>query len=77
MQFAQRWLGIGHTGLTADDATASPGYYALHTLKDGGDSPALFCWAFLAIAVFGAGPWSIDGLRRPRAQATALETADA
>jgi len=45
--------------------------------ENGGDAPVLFCWAFLAIAVVGAGPWSVDALRRPRAQAAALETADA
>jgi putative oxidoreductase len=45
-------------------------------LENGGDAPVLFCWAFLAIAVVGAGPWSVDGMRRPRAEATTLETAD-
>jgi putative oxidoreductase len=45
--------------------------------ENGGDAPVLFCWAFLAIAVVGAGPWSVDALRRPRAQAAALETVDA
>jgi len=50
--------------------------HGLLPLENGGDAPVLFCWAFLAIAVVGAGPWSVDGMRRPRARATTLETAD-
>lgn len=37
---------------------------ALLPLQNGGDVPALFCWAFLAIAVVGAGPLSVDAMRR-------------
>ena len=51
--------------------------HALLPLQNGGDAPALFCWAFLAIAVVGPGRWSIDGLRRTGAQAPAYETVDA
>jgi putative oxidoreductase len=51
--------------------------HALLPLENGGDAPALFCWAFLAIAVVGAGPWSVDGLRRPRARTAPMEPADA
>jgi hypothetical protein len=51
--------------------------HRLLRLENGGDAPAPFCWAFLAIAVVGACPWSADGLGRPRARATALGTADA
>lgn len=46
-------------------------YFTVHQpngllpMQNGGDAPALFCWAFLAIAVVGAGPWSVDALRRP------------
>ena len=32
---AQAWLDAQHSGLTAGEATAFPGYYTLHTLKDG------------------------------------------
>jgi len=45
-------------------------YFTVHQpngllpLQNGGDAAALFSWAFLAIAVIGAGPWSIDALRR-------------
>jgi putative oxidoreductase len=37
---------------------------ALLPMQNGGDTAALFCWAFLAIAVVGSGPWSVDALRR-------------
>jgi putative oxidoreductase len=37
---------------------------ALLPSQNGGASAALYCWAFLAIAVIGAGPWSLDALRR-------------
>ncbi|AEV85083.1 integral membrane protein [Actinoplanes sp. SE50] len=40
-------------------------YFTVHQLhgplplRNGGDTPALFCWSFLVIAA-GAGSWSID-----------------
>lgn len=34
--------------------------------QNGGLTSALYCWAFLAIAALGAGPWSIDALLRRR-----------
>ncbi|AEV84776.1 membrane protein [Actinoplanes sp. SE50] len=49
--------------------------HGLLPLENGGDAPALFCWAFLAIAVVGAGRWSLDALRRSRTPS--LETVDA
>ncbi|MGC9670896.1 DoxX family protein [Planosporangium sp. 12N6] len=55
----------------------------LWPLVNGGESAALFCWAFLAIAVLGAGPWSLDAqLGRPRhdratGSAPRMEAADA
>jgi putative oxidoreductase len=51
--------------------------HALLPLENGGDAPALFCWAFLAIAVVGAGPWSIDERRRATARAELPEPAGA
>jgi putative oxidoreductase len=51
--------------------------HALLPLENGGDAPALFCWAFLAIAVVGAGPWSIDEMRRTPASAEVPEPAEA
>ena len=35
---------------------------ALLPIQNGGVTPALYAWAFLAIAVLGAGPWSVDAL---------------
>jgi putative oxidoreductase len=35
---------------------------ALLPIENGGVTPALYAWAFLAIAVIGAGPWSADAL---------------
>jgi putative oxidoreductase len=39
---------------------------ALFPTQNGGVEAALYAWSFLAIAVLGAGPWSIDALRHPR-----------
>ncbi|MDR7276129.1 putative oxidoreductase [Catenuloplanes atrovinosus] len=45
---------------------------ALAPVANGGEAAALFCWAFLLIAVLGPGPYSLDALltRRTRAAAT-------
>ncbi|MCO8273718.1 DoxX family protein [Actinoplanes sp. TRM 88003] len=43
-------------------------YFVVHQpqgvlpIQNGGVTPALYAWAFLAIAVIGAGPWSVDAL---------------
>ena len=39
---------------------------ALMPTQNGGVTPALYAWAFLAIAVLGPGPWSLDALWRRR-----------
>jgi putative oxidoreductase len=57
--------------------------HGLYPAQNGGDAPALFCWSFLAIAVLGAGPWSLDAMwrratesrRAARPVATAAEVA--
>jgi putative oxidoreductase len=42
-------------------------YFTVHAPKslwlivNGGEPAALYCWAFLSIAVLGAGTWSLDG----------------
>ena len=47
-------------------------YFVVHQpngllpIQNGGVTPALYAWAFLAIAVLGAGPWSVDALLRRR-----------
>ena len=43
--------------------------HALMPTQNGGVSSALYAWTFLAIAVLGAGPWSLDALRGRRAEA--------
>ncbi|MFD4658780.1 DoxX family protein [Kitasatospora sp. NPDC058444] len=48
---------------------------ALLPLQNGGDSPVLFCFAFLAIAVLGAGPYALDRLLTRRPPAAAVEPA--
>src|SRR5690349_6225915 len=43
-------------------------YFTVHAPKslwpmaNGGEAAALFCWAFLTIALVGAGAWSVDHL---------------
>ena len=47
-------------------------YFVVHQpqgllpVQNGGVTPALYAWVFLAIAVLGAGPWSLDALLRRR-----------
>lgn len=50
---------------------------ALLPLNNGGVLPAMYSWSFLAIAVLGAGPWSVDARLRPRRAADAAPTARA
>lgn len=37
----------------------------LFPIQNGGELAAMFCWAFLVLAVFGPGPWSLDRLLSP------------
>ncbi|MFJ6619835.1 DoxX family protein [Kitasatospora sp. NPDC091335] len=41
--------------------------HALLPIQNGGEASVLFCWAFLAIATLGSGPYALDRLlsRRP------------
>lgn len=47
-------------------------YFVVHQpqdlipLRNGGELAAMFCWAFLLIAVLGAGRWSLESLLRPQ-----------
>ncbi|GGK90713.1 DoxX family protein [Mangrovihabitans endophyticus] len=47
-------------------------YFTVHQSKgvlptqNGGEPAALYAWAFLAIAVLGAGPWALDALMTRR-----------
>ncbi|GAB3960556.1 DoxX family protein [Actinoallomurus acanthiterrae] len=56
-------------------------YFTVHVekgiipLQNGGEPAAMFCWAFLLIAVFGPGVWAVDSLvSRSRAAVTARTT---
>jgi putative oxidoreductase len=44
---------------------------ALLPTQNGGVASALYAWAFLAIAVLGAGPWSLDAMWHRRTGAAA------
>ncbi|MFI9161780.1 DoxX family protein [Kitasatospora aureofaciens] len=50
--------------------------HALLPLQNGGEPSVMFCWAFLAIAVLGSGPYSLDrllGTRQPQAAPDPVE----
>jgi putative oxidoreductase len=50
--------------------TMAYAYFTVHApkglfpIENGGEAAAMFCWAFLIIAVVGAGPLSLDALLR-------------
>ena len=44
-------------------------------IQNGGESAALYCFAFLLLAFTGGGAWAIDGLRRRRAAQPAAHDA--
>ncbi|MEV7232361.1 DoxX family protein [Polymorphospora sp. NPDC051019] len=54
-------------------------YFVVHQptdllpIENGGVTPALYAWAFLVIAVLGAGPWSVDALLGRRGGRTTAE----
>lgn len=43
-------------------------YFTVHQeksllpIQNGGEPAVMFCWSFLLIALFGAGPWALDAL---------------
>ncbi|MEU8613654.1 DoxX family protein [Actinoplanes sp. NPDC048791] len=53
-------------------------YFVVHQpegvlpIQNGGVTPALYAWTFLAIAVLGAGPWSVDALIARRRDTTTV-----
>ncbi|MEU8927223.1 DoxX family protein [Kitasatospora sp. NPDC048545] len=49
--------------------------HALLPLQNGGEASVMFCWAFLAIAVLGSGPYAVDRLLGRRPVAAAAEPA--
>ncbi|MET8002002.1 DoxX family protein [Nonomuraea glycinis] len=60
---------------TLASGTMAYAYFVVHQplhllpLRNGGELAAMYCWAFLLIAVLGPGAWAVDGLLgRRRAQ---------
>ncbi|MGK5683661.1 DoxX family protein [Actinoplanes sp. URMC 104] len=57
-------------------------YFVVHQpqgllpIENGGVTPALYAWAFLAIAAIGAGPWSADALIARRRGVPAVVAGD-
>ncbi|MFB7125219.1 DoxX family protein [Kitasatospora xanthocidica] len=49
--------------------------HALLPLQNGGEPSVLFCWAFLAIAALGSGPYAVDRLLTRRPLAASAEPA--
>ena len=41
-------------------------------ILNGGESPVLFCFIFLYLFAVGAGPWSVDALRRRSTTSAAI-----
>lgn len=39
---------------------------SLWPIQNGGEAAAMFCWAFLLLAVFGPGRWALDAVRANR-----------
>ncbi|MFI6848303.1 DoxX family protein [Kitasatospora sp. NBC_00085] len=48
--------------------------HALLPLQNGGEPSVMFCWAFLAIAALGSGPFALDRLFTGRASAKDAHT---
>lgn len=66
-------LGVGtRLAATVCSGSMAYAYFVVHQkeaiapIENGGESAALFCWAFLLIAVLGAGPYALGELRRLR-----------
>ncbi|WP_051824903.1 DoxX family protein [Kitasatospora aureofaciens] len=77
-------LGVGtrYAALLCSDSMAYA-YFTVHQehallpLQNGGEPSVMFCWAFLAIAVLGAGPYSLDRLLRTRQPQAAPDPVEA
>lgn len=55
-----RWAAVACSGSMAYAYFVVHQPLALLPLRNGGELAAMFCWAFLVIAVFGPGSWSLD-----------------
>ncbi|MFJ5842238.1 DoxX family protein [Streptomyces shenzhenensis] len=76
-------LGLG-TRVAALIASGSMAYAyfnvhqeaALWPVQNGGELPALFCWAFLLLVFTGSGAWGLDGLFARRTSGEQERTAE-
>ncbi|WP_049556885.1 DoxX family protein [Nonomuraea sp. SBT364] len=66
---------------TLASGTMAYAYFMVHQpahllpLRNGGELAAMYCWAFLLIAVLGPGAWALDGLLgRRRSQLVAVRS---
>jgi putative oxidoreductase len=71
--FSTRFFAVIASGVMAYAYFTVHQPKALLPLQNGGDAAALFSWSFLAIAIVGAGKWSIDELRTRRPARGATE----
>lgn len=62
-------LGLGsRTAAFISSGSMAYAYFTVHQgeglwpMQNGGESPALFCWAFLLLVFTGPGAWSLDKL---------------
>ncbi|MER8105190.1 DoxX family protein [Kitasatospora sp. NPDC094016] len=69
-------LGVGtRTAALLCSGSMAYAYFTVHQehsllpLQNGGEPSVMFCWAFLAIAVLGSGPYALDRLLARRSTA--------
>ncbi|MFJ3220533.1 DoxX family protein [Kitasatospora sp. NPDC086801] len=69
-------LGVGtRTAALLCSGSMAYAYFTVHQehsllpLQNGGEPSVMFCWAFLAIAVLGSGPYALDRLLTRRTTA--------
>ena len=61
--FGTRWIGVLLAGEMAIAYWYAHAPQSPFPLVNGGEAAILFCFIFLALAVIGAGEWSIDKMR--------------
>lgn len=70
-----RWAALLCSGSMAYAYFTVHQEHALLPIQNGGESSAMYCWAFLAIAFIGSGPYSVDRLLSRAPQTAAAEPA--
>ncbi len=59
-----RWSAFICSGTMAVGYWMAHGFNALLPIQNGGELAALYCFAFLYIAAYGGGVWSLDNTRQ-------------